>query len=177
MQPGSTKHQPAVTANSALYTPEQRSRRDQSVWTLVQGILAPLQFLVFLVSLALVVRFMTTGEGHQAASVSILVKTTVLYAIMITGSLWERDVYGRYLFAPAFFWEDVFSMLVMVLHTAYVIMFAFSLGSVDQQLWVALLAYGFYLVNAAQYVWKFRLARRAPAAAAVPINVLEGQSA
>ena len=38
---------------------------------------------------------------------------------MITGSIWEKDVFGRYLFAPAFFWEDVFSMLVLALHTAY----------------------------------------------------------
>ncbi len=34
-----------------LYTPEQRRRRDASPWTLVQGVLAPLQFGVFLVSL------------------------------------------------------------------------------------------------------------------------------
>lgn len=37
-----------------LYTPEQRVRRDNSRWTLVQGILAPIQFLVFLVSTVLV---------------------------------------------------------------------------------------------------------------------------
>ena len=46
-----------------LYTPEERIRRDASVWTLVQGILAPVQFLVFLVSLGLVIRFLMTGDG------------------------------------------------------------------------------------------------------------------
>ena len=39
-----------------LYTPEQRRRRDATPWTLVQGVLAPIQFLVFVVSLALVLR-------------------------------------------------------------------------------------------------------------------------
>jgi 3-vinyl bacteriochlorophyllide hydratase len=38
---------------------------------------------------------------------------------MITGSIWEKVVFGKYLFARPFFWEDVFSMLVLALHTAY----------------------------------------------------------
>ena len=33
-----------------LYTPEQRRRRDATRWTWVQGLLAPLQFVVFAVS-------------------------------------------------------------------------------------------------------------------------------
>ena len=104
-----------------LYTPEERKRRDATPWTLVQGILAPIQFLVFLVSLALVLRYLATGEGAQAATLSIVVKTLVLYLIMITGSIWEKVVFGRYLFARPFFWEDVFSMLVLALHTAYLV--------------------------------------------------------
>ena len=94
-------------------------RRDASPWTLVQGILAPAQFVVFLVSLALVLRFLATGEGEHAALASVVAKTGMLYLIMVTGSIWEREVFGRYLFAPAFFWEDVVSMLVLALHTAY----------------------------------------------------------
>lgn len=58
----------AVQASSQLYTPDQRFRRDQTPWTLVQGVLAPLQFLVFLVSLVLVLRFMATGEGQDLAA-------------------------------------------------------------------------------------------------------------
>ena len=46
------EHNKAV--QGALYTKAQRQRRDDTVWTTVQGILAPAQFLVFLVSLALV---------------------------------------------------------------------------------------------------------------------------
>ena len=102
-----------------LYTPEERRRRDASPWTLVQGVLAPVQFAVFLVSLVLVLRFLATGDGEALATASVVVKTLALYAIMVTGSIWEREVFGRYLFAPAFFWEDVVSMLVLALHTAY----------------------------------------------------------
>mgnify|MGYP006307994283 CR=1 FL=1 len=69
----------------ALYTEAERQRRDATVWTLVQGILAPVQFLVFLVSLALVLRYLATGSGYEAATVSIVIKTLVLYTIMVTG--------------------------------------------------------------------------------------------
>ena len=57
----------------ALYTAEERRRRDQSPWTLVQGVLAPIQFAVFLISLGLVLRFLATGEGQTIATVSIVV--------------------------------------------------------------------------------------------------------
>ena len=88
----------------SLYTPEERVRRDATVWTLVQGILAPVQFLVFLVSLGLVLRFLATGDGQTATTVSVVVKTLTLYTIMVTGCIWEKVVFGRYLFAPAFYW-------------------------------------------------------------------------
>lgn len=142
-----------------LYTAEERRRRDGSTWTLVQGILAPLQFLVFLISLWLVLRFLFTGEGENAATLSIVVKTLVLYTIMITGSIWEKVVFGRYLFAPSFFWEDVFSMLVLALHTAYLyVLITDSLG-VRGQMFLALTAYATYIFNAAQFLLKLRAAR------------------
>lgn len=142
-----------------LYTPEQRERRDKTSWTLVQGILAPLQFLVFLISLALVVRYLITGDGFVAASVSVVVKTLVLYAIMVTGAIWEKVVFGCYLFAKPFFWEDVFSMLVLALHTAYLYaLFTGDLGYRAQML-LALAAYAAYVINAAQFILKLRAAR------------------
>jgi 3-vinyl bacteriochlorophyllide hydratase len=142
-----------------LYTAEQRRRRDASRWTLVQGILAPLQFLVFLVSLWLVLRFLATGEGLAVATASVVVKTAVLYLIMVTGSLWERDVFGRYLFAQAFFWEDVVSMLVLALHTAYLLALATGALGHHGQMYLALAAYAAYVVNAAQFLLKLRAAR------------------
>jgi 3-vinyl bacteriochlorophyllide hydratase len=147
-----------------LYTPDQRRRRDQSAWTLVQGVLAPLQFLIFLISLVLVCRFLLTGEGYAIASASVVIKTLVLYTIMVTGSLWEKDVFGRYLFAPAFFWEDVFSFLVLALHTAYLIgLFAGALPA-STLMYLALAAYLTYVVNAGQFLLKLRMARLQQAA-------------
>ncbi len=148
--------------NSAatLYTSAERARRDASVWTLVQGVLAPVQFAVFLVSLALVLRYLATGEGLWAATASVVVKTLVLYTIMVTGSVWERVVFGKWLFAPAFFWEDVVSMGVIALHTAYLAALLNGWGSPGTQLAIALVAYAAYALNAAQFLWKLRMARR-----------------
>ncbi|MFN3892373.1 MAG: 2-vinyl bacteriochlorophyllide hydratase [Beijerinckiaceae bacterium] len=145
--------------NGRLYTAAERLRRDQSRWTLVQGVLAPLQFVVFLVSLGLVLRFLATGDGYVAATISIVVKTLVLYAIMVTGCIWEREVFGCYLFAPAFFWEDVVSMGVLALHTAYLAALAWDLLSPTQMMTLALAAYATYVLNAAQFLLKLRAAR------------------
>jgi 3-vinyl bacteriochlorophyllide hydratase len=146
-------------SNLLLYTPEQRRRRDASPWTLVQAILAPLQFLVFLVSLALVLRYLATGEGLQAAILSVVVKTLVLYTIMLTGSIWEKEVYGVWLFAAPFFWEDVFSMLVLALHTAYLVALAQQALSPTGLMLLALAAYAAYVINAGQFLLKLRAAR------------------
>lgn len=126
----------------------------------MQGWLAPLQFVVFLVSLGLVVRYLATGDGWQPAMRSVIAKTVTLYAIMLSGALWERDVFGRYLFARPFFWEDMVSMLVLALHTGYLV--AALRGGIAHTtlMGLALLAYAAYLVNAAQFVLKFRAARR-----------------
>jgi 3-vinyl bacteriochlorophyllide hydratase len=123
------------------------------------------QFVIFLVSLYLVLRYLLTGEGLGAATVSVIVKTLALYTIMITGAIWEKAVFGKYLFAPAFYWEDVVSMGVIALHTAYLA--AVLTGSLTPagQMLLALAAYATYVVNATQFLLKLRAAR------------LQGQSA
>ena len=159
-RPGTPKAEP-------LYTPEERERRDSTRWTLVQGILAPLQFVVFAISLALILRYLVTGQGLVAANASIVVKTLVLYTIMITGSIWEKVVFGKYLFARAFFWEDMVSMLVLALHTAYLAcLFGEWLDHVALMI-LALAAYASYVVNAAQFVLKLRAARLSAASASM----------
>lgn len=142
-----------------LYTPSQRKRRDETVWTLVQGILAPLQFLVFLISLALVMRYLFAGVGYEIAAFSIVLKTIVLLVIMVTGAIWEKVVFGQYLLAPAFFWEDFVSFFVIALHLAYVWALFANYLSEQQLMLLALTAYAVYLINAAQFVWKLRAAR------------------
>lgn len=145
--------------NPPLYTAQQRLIRDKSVWTIVQAILAPIQFLVFLVSLGLVGRFLATGQGYEIATASIVAKTLILYVIMITGSIWEKVVFGEWLFVDAFFWEDVFSMLVLGLQTLYLGALIFGWWTPKTQVLIALAAYGTYLINAAQFIWKLRVAR------------------
>ena len=154
-----------------LYTPEQRRRRDATPWTLVQGLLAPIQFLIFLVSLGLVLRYLATGQGESEAVVSVVVKTAALYAIMVTGCLWEKVVFGKYLFAPAFYWEDVFSMLVLALHTSYLVALGTdSLGPRGRMV-LALAAYASYAINATQFLLKLRAARLQQArSAATPLG-------
>ncbi len=150
---------PAPTPRKRLYTAEERARRDSTRWTLVQGILAPLQFLAFGVSLVLVIRFLLTGDGYTAATVSILVKTAFLYVIMVTGAIWEKVVFGQYLFAPAFFWEDVFSFAVIALHTLYLYgLISGAIGPTTLML-ITLAAYATYVINAGQFIWKLRMAR------------------
>jgi len=142
-----------------LYTLEERQRRDATGWTTVQGVLAPVQFAVFLVSLGLVLNYLLLGRGYEIATVSVILKTGVLYTIMITGSIWEKEVFGKYLFAPAFFWEDAVSMLVIGLHTAYLAAVLLDWGSANDRMYLALAAYATYLLNAAQFVLKLRAAR------------------
>lgn len=148
-----------MKARQPLYSAEERIRRDSTPWTLVQGILAPVQFLVFLVSLFFVLRYLSTGEGWALATGSVVVKTLTLYAIMITGCIWEKVVFGRYLFAPAFYWEDVFSMLVLALHTAYLVALFTGALNATPLMYLALAAYAAYAINAGQFIWKLRMAR------------------
>ncbi len=155
---------------SGLYTAEERARRDATIWTTIQGVLAPLQFAVFLVSLVLVLRYLWMGEGYGIATGSIVLKTMLLYTIMITGAIWEKVVFGQYLFAPAFFWEDVFSFAVIALHTAY--LWALFVGALDPValMLLALAAYAAYVINAVQFVLKLRASRLQAAATAPPTS-------
>ena len=167
-----------------LYTQEERERRDATPWTLVQGVLAPIQFLVFIVSAALVVKFLITGTGYTAATISVVIKTLVLYTIMVTGCIWEHAVFGRYLFARAFFWEDVVSMFVLAIHTAYIGVLVFGSLHARYQMYIALLAYAAYLLNATQFLLKLRAARlegatassRAAEPAAMAVGGMAGQA-
>lgn len=167
----------AAVSRPPLYTPEQRVLRDASVWTLVQGVLAPVQFLVFLVSAGLVLRYLANGEGLALATWSVVVKTLVLYTIMITGCIWEKVVFDRWLFAPAFFWEDVFSMLVLALHTAYLVALFTGTLTPRELMVLALAAYATYAINAAQFIWKLRMARLDDAARRARAPVRQGLAA
>ncbi len=80
---------------------------------------------------------------------------------MVTGAIWEKEVFGQYLFARPFYWEDVVSMLVIALHTAYLATWLFDLLPPREQMLLALAAYVAYVINAGQFLLKFREVRLA----------------
>lgn len=134
----------------AAYTPEQLARRNASIWTKVQTFLAPVQFLAFLISLSLVVRYLVTGDGYMAASISVLIKIALLWAITITGMIWEKAIFGQYFLAPEFFWEDVGNLVAIIAHNLYFV--AAGLHWSNQAVMtLMLLAYCTYLINCAQF--------------------------
>ena len=135
------------------------NRRDKSKWTMVQAILAPIQFVVCFISIFLVLRYLIRGVGYDLATVSIVIKTLVLYLIMFTGAIWEKEVFGQYLLAPAFFWEDVVSFFVIALHTSYLIALMSGFLTSEGQMWLALVAYLAYIINALQFLLKLRSGR------------------
>lgn len=136
-----------------MYTSEQLARRDASPWTRVQFILAPIQFIVFLISFFLVVRYLLTDQGYAIATISVWIKIALIWALTITGMLWEKDVYGHYFMAHEFFWEDLGNLVAIITHNAY---FVVQWLQWDQRsvMMVMLLAYITYLFNAAQFIIK-----------------------
>ena len=78
---------------------------------------------------------------------------------MITGAIWEKEVFGQYLLAPAFFWEDVVSFFVIALHSTYLIALVSGFLTSEGQMWLALVAYLAYIINALQFLLKLRSGR------------------
>ena len=54
-------------------------------------------------------RYLVDRRGLRGRHLVHRDQNRVFYTIMVTGAIWEKVVFGQYLFAPAFFWEDVFS--------------------------------------------------------------------
>lgn len=143
----------------STYTPAQLERRDKSKWTLVQAILAPIQFLAFIISFALVVRYLLTGEGYEITTISVLIKISLLWLITVTGMIWEKEIFGQWFLAPQFFWEDVGNAVAMILHNVYFL--ARWQGWSDQTVMaLMLIAYIAYLFNCSQFVVKGLRARQ-----------------
>jgi 3-vinyl bacteriochlorophyllide hydratase len=133
------------------YTPEQMRRRQQSKWTIVQAILAPLQLLTFIISVILIIRYLSTGLDYEITTISILIKIALMWLITITGMLWEKEVFGQWFLAPQFFWEDVMNAISLILHNGYFV--ARLLGASERDLaLVMLVAYASYMINFAQFL-------------------------
>ncbi|MFV9504694.1 MAG: 2-vinyl bacteriochlorophyllide hydratase [Oscillochloridaceae bacterium umkhey_bin13] len=134
-----------------MYTPDQLRRREASRWTKVQITLAPIQFVAFIISFALVIRYLATGEGYWAATISIWIKIALIWALTITGMLWEYDMYDHYFMAKEFFWEDLGNLIAIITHNLYFV--AQWVGADSRTvMWVMVFAYVTYLFNAAQFI-------------------------
>ena len=134
-----------------MYTADQLLQRDRSVWTKVQGVLAPIQFITFLVSAYLVYRAWHTQSGYEIATLSIIIKITLLWAITITGMIWEKEIFGHYFLAKEFYWEDIGNLIAIITHNAYFVVR--WLGWDDNAVMgTMLVAYATYLINSAQFI-------------------------
>ena len=137
----------------AIYTQEQMLRRDASGWTKVQAVLAPIQFLAFLISFGLVVRYLISGEGYMIATISVLIKIALLWAITITGMIWEKEIFGHYFLAKEFFWEDVGNAVAILTHNLYFVAVGLH-WSQEAVMTVMVIAYCTYLINCTQFIVK-----------------------
>jgi 3-vinyl bacteriochlorophyllide hydratase len=140
------------------YTPDQLARRNASVWTKVQAILAPIQFVMFLTGLTVTYLYKSDILIHDFYWITFFVtlKTLMLVLIFVTGGFFELEVFGQFAFAHEFFWEDFGSAIAMIVHISYFVLFFIGLDE-NTLIWTALLAYLSYLVNAAQFVIRLLL--------------------
>ncbi|NTW51891.1 MAG: 2-vinyl bacteriochlorophyllide hydratase [Chlorobiaceae bacterium] len=145
----------------ARYTPEQLAMRNASVWTYLQILLAPVQFLIFLTGVVL----NTLYVNHIAnidfiwISLAILFKTLFFAILFITGMFFEKEIFGHWVFSKAFFWEDVGSTVAGFFHILY---FVLSwMGTAENVLVTAgYVAYLSYIINALQYLARIYLEKR-----------------
>jgi 3-vinyl bacteriochlorophyllide hydratase len=134
-----------------MYTADQLRRREASRWTRVQIILAPIQFVAFIISFALVIRYLVTGNGYMAATISVWIKIALIWALTITGMLWEYDMFDHYFLAKEFFWEDIGNLIAIITHNLYFV--AQWMGADSRTvMWVMVFAYVTYLFNAVQFL-------------------------
>jgi 3-vinyl bacteriochlorophyllide hydratase len=143
-----------------MYTAEQLVRRQASRWTQVMMIFGMAQFLVIIVSLYLVIRFLNTGTGYATATVTVLLNIALLWINTVVGMLWEKEMYNHYFMAREFFWEDFGNLIVLITQNSYFVAVGLNWSRHDIMM-LMLVAYGTYLVNFAQwFIRYFRYSRR-----------------
>ena len=153
---------PLATGKPMNYTAEQLARRNQSFWTPVQAAGALVQFLTFLASLILVVRFLNTGQGYEITTVANVAKVLMLYFMTVTGMAWEDEVFGQFFMAKAFFWEDLGNLISLAGNTAYLVTL-FAGADPRTQMLVMCVALATYVVNFFQFALRgARAARQKP---------------
>jgi 3-vinyl bacteriochlorophyllide hydratase len=129
-----------------------QERREASLWTRVHPIFAIGQLGVFLVSVGLLVLYALHMMPFTTVYLSVLLKIACMVGAIVTGSLWEHDVFGPWWFADEFFIEDVMTVNVFLLHIGVIV--AYFVQPTDMRLVLALLVFAYivYGLNVAQYI-------------------------
>ncbi|KAA6232002.1 2-vinyl bacteriochlorophyllide hydratase [Chlorobium phaeovibrioides] len=135
------------------YTPDQLARRNASIWTDVQLILAPIQFVVFLLGVGVTALYAmdSTLFSFYWVSVAILFKSFLFGLLFVTGAYFEKEIFDKWVFSKEFLWEDVGSVFAAAFHLLYFVL-AFMGASEDVLVQEAFLAYFTYVLNAMQYL-------------------------
>jgi len=141
-----------------------RDRRSASVWTMVHPIFALGQLAAFVVSIGFLIAFAFHAVPFSAVKTTVLVKIGLMVGAVVTGALWERDVYGYYWFAPEFLAEDVMTLIVFLSQLFYLAMVAIHPDRLVPILAALGFAYVVYVANVAQYIHKTQRAKLAAAA-------------
>ncbi len=129
-----------------------RTRREASRWTQIHPIFAIGQLGVFLVSAILLVLYFAHLVPFADVHLSVLVKVLLMAGAIVTGALWEHDVFDRWWFAQEFFIEDVMTANVFALHVGYLVTFYAWPNNPRLYLAMLCLAYLVYGLNVAQYI-------------------------
>ncbi len=129
-----------------------RERRDASIWTAIHPIFAIGQLGVFLVSLVLLGLYFAHDVPFLTVHVSVLTKIAFMIGAVITGSLWEHDVFGKWWFAHEFFIEDVMTLNVFLLHIGYLVVVYAWPENTRAILAMLGMAYAVYGLNVGQYI-------------------------
>jgi len=135
------------------YTPEQLVKRNASIWTDIQIILAPIQFLIFVAGVTITILY-ANGlfiTDFYWVSVVILFKTLFFALLFITGMFFEKEIFDKWVYSKEFLWEDIGSTVAAAFHLLYFVL-AFLGYPEDVLIWEAFLAYFTYVVNALQYL-------------------------
>ncbi len=135
-------------------------RRKASIWTRIHPFFAIGQLGVFFVSVTLLGFYFAGRVPFHVVHISVLIKVGLMVGAVITGALWERDVYGMWWFAKEFFVEDIITVVVFALHVVYLACVYTWPANLHFNLALLGVAYIAYITNAGQYIWRHRKNQR-----------------
>jgi 3-vinyl bacteriochlorophyllide hydratase len=137
-----------------LLLPTVEDRRNASIWTKIHPVFAIGQLGIFIVSAGLLVLYGLHIVPFTTVYLSVLIKIACMIGAVLTGSFWERDVYGPWWFADEFFIEDVMTVNVFSLHVAAVVAYFAQPFDLRATLMLLVFAYVIYALNVGQYIFR-----------------------